>query len=164
MDPADLGATELTALFAKGSLSPLEALDAVVARIRPLNPVLNAIVTLDPEGAGAAARASTARWAKRAPLSPLDGVPVTIKDNLLVRGLRATWGSRLYADFVPDADELPVARLRGAGAVILRSEEHTSELQSRQYLVCRLLLEKKKIKKHPLFSHKKKKKNNTKKT
>src|SRR5215203_5153980 len=119
MDPADLGATELTALFAKGSLSPLEALDAALARIGRLNPVLNAIVTLDPEGARAAARASTERWAKRTPLSPLDGVPVTIKDNLLVRGLRATWGSRLYADFVPDTDELPVARLRGAGAVIL---------------------------------------------
>ncbi|MFL5216546.1 MAG: amidase [Microvirga sp.] len=119
MDPADLGATELTALFAKGSLSPLEALDAAEARIRRLNPVLNAIVTLDPEGARSAARASSARWAKRTPLSALDGVPVTIKDNLLVRGLRATWGSRLYADFVPDADELPVARLRGAGAVIL---------------------------------------------
>ena len=93
MDPADLGATELTALFAKGSLSPLEALDAASARIRRLNPVLNAIVTLDPEGARSAARASTARWAKRAPLSPLDGVPVTIKDNLLVRGLRATGNS-----------------------------------------------------------------------
>ncbi|MFL5074758.1 MAG: amidase [Microvirga sp.] len=119
MDPADLGATELTALFAKGSLSPLEALDAAEARIQRLNPVLNAIVTLNPEGARAAARASTARWVKRTPLSPVDGVPVTIKDNLLVRGLRATWGSRLYADFVPDADELPVARLRGAGAVIL---------------------------------------------
>jgi len=81
MDPADLGATELTALFAKGSLSPLEALDAALRRIRRLNPVLNAIVTLDPEGARSAARASTARWAKRAPLSPLDGVPVTIKDT-----------------------------------------------------------------------------------
>src|SRR5215212_1190382 len=119
MDPADLGATELTALFAKGLLSPLEALDAAEARIRRLNPVLNAIVTLDPEGARSAARASSARWAKRTPLSALDGVPVTIKDNLLVRGLRATWGSRLYADFLPDTDELPVARLRGAGAVIL---------------------------------------------
>src|SRR4051794_10687751 len=119
MDPADLGATELTALFAKGSLSPLETLDAALARIQRLNPVLNAIVSLDQEGARAAALASTARWASGAPLSPLDGVPVTIKDNLLVRGLRATWGSRLYADFVPDADELPVARLRNAGAVIL---------------------------------------------
>ena len=53
MDPADLGATELTALFAKGLLSPLEALDAAEARIRRLNPVLNAIVTLDPPGVSA---------------------------------------------------------------------------------------------------------------
>jgi aspartyl-tRNA(Asn)/glutamyl-tRNA(Gln) amidotransferase subunit A len=46
-------------------------------------------------------------------------VPITIKDSLLVAGLRATWGSRLYADFVPQTDETPVARLRAAGAVIL---------------------------------------------
>src|SRR5215208_5029283 len=95
MDPADLGATELTALFAKGSLSPLEALDAASARIRRLNAVLNAIVTLDPEGARSAARASTARWVKRAPLSSLDGVPVTIKDNPLVGPTRNPWDPAL---------------------------------------------------------------------
>src|SRR3954465_11280043 len=101
MDPADLGATELTARFVKGSLSPLEALDAALARIRRLNPVLNALLRPAPAGAPAAAQASTERWAKRTPLSSLDGVPVTIKDNLLVRGLRATRRSRLYPDVLP---------------------------------------------------------------
>jgi aspartyl-tRNA(Asn)/glutamyl-tRNA(Gln) amidotransferase subunit A len=119
MDPADLGATELIGLYAEGSLSPLEALDAALARIERLNPTLNAIVTLDRGGARTAACASTERWRKGFPSSPCDGVPVTIKDNLLVAGLRATWGSRLYADFVPGADELPVERLRRTGAVIL---------------------------------------------
>jgi hypothetical protein len=51
--------------------------------------------------------ASTRRWRDGRPLSQLDGVPATIKDNILVSGLRATWGSRLYADFVPDKDETP---------------------------------------------------------
>ena len=119
MDPADLGASELSAFFATGELSPIDAVEAALARIERMNPVLNAVVTLDCEGARASARASSERWANQAALGPLDGVPVTIKDNLLVAGMRATWGSRLYADFVPDADELPVARLRAAGAVIL---------------------------------------------
>ena len=119
MDPADLGASELSAFFAKGELSPIDAVEAALARIERMNPVLNAVVTLDGQGARASARASSERWANQAALGPLDGVPVTIKDNLLVAGMRATWGSRLYADFVPDADELPVARLRAAGAVIL---------------------------------------------
>jgi aspartyl-tRNA(Asn)/glutamyl-tRNA(Gln) amidotransferase subunit A len=52
-------------------------------------------------------------------LSALDGIPVTIKDNLYVRGVRATWGSRLFADFVPTDDDICVERLRAAGAIVL---------------------------------------------
>jgi aspartyl-tRNA(Asn)/glutamyl-tRNA(Gln) amidotransferase subunit A len=74
---------------------------------------------LDAAGAADSAEESAQRWKAGSALGPLDGVPVTIKDNILVAGLRATWGSRLYADFVPDRDELPVQRLREAGAVIL---------------------------------------------
>src|SRR4029079_1523772 len=93
--------------------------EATLARIEDVNPHLNAIVTLDLAGARAAADASTRRWRNGEPLGPLDGVPVTIKDSIWVRGLRTTWGSSLYADFIPDSDEAPVARLREAGAVIL---------------------------------------------
>jgi aspartyl-tRNA(Asn)/glutamyl-tRNA(Gln) amidotransferase subunit A len=113
-----LGAGELAAAFANG-ISPRSVVDATLARIRDVNPQLNAIITLDEAGAISAADASARRWKDGLPLSPLDGVPVTIKDNILVAGLRATWGSRLYGNFVPDEDELPVRRLREAGAVIL---------------------------------------------
>ena len=71
------------------------------------------------EGAIAAARASEQRWQANAPLGPLDGVPLTVKDNIHVGGLRATWGSRLFADHVAAEDELAVARVRGQGAVIV---------------------------------------------
>jgi aspartyl-tRNA(Asn)/glutamyl-tRNA(Gln) amidotransferase subunit A len=113
-----LGAGALAAAFANG-ISPRSVVDATLARIRDVNPQLNAIITLDEAGAISAADASARRWKDGLPLSPLDGVPVTIKDNILVAGLRATWGSRLYGNFVPDEDELPVQRLREAGAVIL---------------------------------------------
>jgi aspartyl-tRNA(Asn)/glutamyl-tRNA(Gln) amidotransferase subunit A len=112
-------ALALAEAFASGSSTPVAALQACLARIDVLNPALNAIVTLDREGAQQAAEESTARWHEGRPLSALDGVPITIKDNLLVRGLRATWGSPLYEHFVPDHDERPVARLRAAGLVFL---------------------------------------------
>jgi aspartyl-tRNA(Asn)/glutamyl-tRNA(Gln) amidotransferase subunit A len=113
-----LSARELALAYA-GGLSPEHALAATLARIDAINPGLNAIVTLDAAGATASAEASARRWKAGRPLGPFDGVPVTIKDNILAAGLRATWGSRLYRDFVPEMDETPVRRLRQAGAVIL---------------------------------------------
>jgi Amidase len=112
-------ASELAHAYAGGDCSPADVIDCLAHRIETINPHLNAFVTLDLEGARAAAVASEARWRAGAPLSALDGVPVSIKDNLTVGGMRSTWGSALYAQFVPDADELPVARLRAAGALIL---------------------------------------------
>src|SRR5947209_6841379 len=94
----NLGATQLTQLYAARDLSPVEVLNAVLERCEAVNPRLNAVVTLDAEGARRAARESEMRWRKAEPLEPLDGVPLTVKDNLLVQGLRATRGSRLYAD------------------------------------------------------------------
>jgi aspartyl-tRNA(Asn)/glutamyl-tRNA(Gln) amidotransferase subunit A len=112
-------AAELAAGYARGEFSPREALDAILARVDAVNPALNAVVTTDIAGARAAADRSTARWRSGAAFGAFDGVPLTIKDNIPVHGMRATWGSRLFADFLPDADELPVARLRAGGAVIL---------------------------------------------
>jgi len=119
--PADLwrlSVAELAAALARKEVSPVELLAACRARIERLNPALNAIVTPN-EAAEAEARASERRRLRGEALGPLDGLPITVKDNLLVAGLPATWGSRLFADFVPEADELPVARLRAAGAVIV---------------------------------------------
>jgi aspartyl-tRNA(Asn)/glutamyl-tRNA(Gln) amidotransferase subunit A len=113
-----LSARELALAYA-GGLSPEHAMAATLARIDAINPKLNAIVTLDAAGATASAEASARRWKAGRQLGPFDGVPVTIKDNILAAGLRATWGSRLYRDFVPEMDETPVRRLREAGAVIL---------------------------------------------
>jgi len=113
-----LTARELCEAYASG-LSPREVTAAMLARIGEVNPRLNAIITLDEAGAIRSAEDSAQRWKDGRPLGALDGVPVTIKDNILVAGMRATWGSRLYEDHVPDVDELPVQRLREAGAVIL---------------------------------------------
>ncbi|PPL14107.1 hypothetical protein UN63_16645 [Oceanisphaera arctica] len=113
-----LGATELAAAFAAGTLTPLEVWQDCDARIRALNPELNALIAHNPE-AEAAAEASTRRWSQGSPLSPLDGVPVTIKDNLNVAGLATTWGNKALAGRPAEDDELSVARCRRAGMVIL---------------------------------------------
>lgn len=114
-----LTASELVAAYRAGQATPTTVLNAVLGRCETVNASLNAIVTLDIPGARRAAAASDRRWREGQPLGALDGVPITVKDSILVQGLRATWGSRLYSDFVPTVDEEPVARLRAAGAVIL---------------------------------------------
>src|SRR4051812_15016340 len=76
-----LSARELSAGYANG-ISPRDVIEATLARVRDVNPQLNAIITLDEAGATGAADASARRWQDGRPLSPLDGVPVTIKDNI----------------------------------------------------------------------------------
>jgi aspartyl-tRNA(Asn)/glutamyl-tRNA(Gln) amidotransferase subunit A len=113
-----LTATGLAAGYAAGTFSPADALRSVLARLDAVNPVLNAIIAVDRDGAMQAASEAAERWRTGAPLSPLDGVPVSIKDNLFAAGLPANWGSRLHAGFMPDQDEPAVARLRAAGCVL----------------------------------------------
>ena len=115
----ELTAAELAAGYASRAFSPRDALESVLTRIEAVNPKLNAIVTFDIAGARAAADTSTARWRDGQARRVFDGVPLTVKDNIPVRGMRATWGSRIYADWVPEKDELPVAKLRDGGAVII---------------------------------------------
>lgn len=114
-----LTAAELVRCFKAGEASPQEALEACLSRLDGVNPVLKAVVSVDRASARDAARRSHMRWRAGTPLSSLDGAPVTIKDNIPVTGLRATWGSRLYGDWIPEKDETPVLRLREAAAVIL---------------------------------------------
>ena len=96
-----LSATDLARAYREGIATPEDALASILTRIDKVNPAVNAIVTLDRDGASAQARASTQRWRDGEPLGPLDGIPITVKDSIFVRGLRATWGSRLYADSHP---------------------------------------------------------------
>src|SRR5258707_14004513 len=112
-------AVELGEAYRKDECTPVDVLDAVLRRIERVNPVINAFVTLDLSGARRSAEASAKRWQTRRAFGPLDGVPISVKDNIPVQGLRSTWGSRLYENFVPDVDELPIARLRSRGAIVL---------------------------------------------
>lgn len=116
-----LSTRELAALLADGQVSAVEAVQAHYARIEQVNPVINAIVTTDPERALAEARAADARHveARRSgePLPPLHGVPMTHKDTHDTAGMRTTLGSPVYADRVPTQDDLVVARLRAAGVI-----------------------------------------------
>lgn len=114
-----LTASELSEGYGAGAFTPDDVARACLDRVARVNPLLNAVVTVDHDGALSAARASTERWSRGAQLGPLDGVPATVKDNLLVAGLRATWGSLVFADHIAAADETPVARLRASGAVIV---------------------------------------------
>jgi aspartyl-tRNA(Asn)/glutamyl-tRNA(Gln) amidotransferase subunit A len=111
--------TALAASLRKGATTAEALLDRSLDRIRRLDRDLNGFIALDEAGAKAAAKASDKRLASGKPLSPLDGVPISVKDSILVAGMPATWGNRGLADFRPEKDELPVARLRAAGAVIV---------------------------------------------
>ena len=102
-----------------GDATPSDVLEATLERMAALEPVLNAFACIDAAGARTAAAASTARWRSGQPLGPLDGAMLNIKDNITVAGLPCAWGSELFRDFVPNTDELPVARLRAGGAVLL---------------------------------------------
>ncbi|MBI0535973.1 amidase [Roseomonas sp. KE2513] len=119
MDPSAFTALTLAGLYRTGALSPLEAARACLNRIARLNPRLNAIIALDEAGALAAAARSEARWREGRPTGPLDGVPLTVKDNIPVAGLPCRWGSPAWPEGPATVDELPVARLRTGGAVIL---------------------------------------------
>lgn len=111
-------ATELGRLLGLGEVTPSQVLESCLERHAQTHPQLNAVVTLCERDACAAAREADARQRTGHRRSALDGIPVSIKDNLYVRGVRATWGSRLFADFVPEHDDICVERLRAAGAII----------------------------------------------
>jgi amidase len=113
------GAVDLARLYRARRASPLEVVRAVLARIDEVNPRLNAYVTVDREGALAAARAATRALRRGATLPPLHGVPVSIKDLTPTRGIRTTWGSKVYERHVPDEDGLVVERLKAAGAIVV---------------------------------------------
>jgi aspartyl-tRNA(Asn)/glutamyl-tRNA(Gln) amidotransferase subunit A len=119
-DLADAPAHLLARLFASAAASPVEVCRAVLARIERFNPEFKAFVRVDADGALAAARASEARWRAGSARGPLDGVPVSIKDLILTRGLPTLRGSFTVDEDQPwDVDAPVAARLREAGAVLL---------------------------------------------
>jgi amidase len=114
-----LPATELVASIASGEMSAREVTEAHLARISAVNPAVNAIVTLVAERAMDAAAEADRAFARGGPQGPLHGLPIAHKDLALTKGLRTTSGSPIFADFVPDEDELFVRRVHDAGAIVV---------------------------------------------
>jgi amidase len=113
-------ATTLVRLYRMRKVSPLDVMQAVLARIETVNPAVNAYVTVARESALAEARRATRLLGRKSSTLPqLHGVPVSIKDLFATRGIRSTWGSLIYKDYIPDADDLVVQRLKAAGAIVV---------------------------------------------
>ncbi|WP_312161058.1 amidase family protein [Phenylobacterium sp.] len=117
-DLSDATAGALAAALAAGQISALEACEAAIARIEARDGAINAVVVRDFERARAAARAADAALA-RGERGPLLGVPMTVKESHNVAGLPTTWGFEAAKGWTAPEDSLGVARLKGAGAVIL---------------------------------------------
>jgi amidase len=116
---ARMSARELARLIRTHAVSPVEVLDAHLKVIEALNPKLNAIVTLAADQAREGARRAEAAVMKGEPLAPLHGLPIAIKDNTMTAGIRTTFASALFKDFVPAEDAEVVRRLKAAGAIVL---------------------------------------------
>jgi aspartyl-tRNA(Asn)/glutamyl-tRNA(Gln) amidotransferase subunit A len=114
----DLSAVDLIAGFRAGQFSPSEVLEDVLTHIAVWEPHIKALYAFAPDGARATAKASTERWRKGEPTGALDGVPVTIKDNIATKGVPVPLGAATSKLVPAAADAPPAARLREAGAVI----------------------------------------------
>ena len=112
-------AAELAEALESGETTSVEVTQAFLDRIEAVDPQVHAFLQVDAEGALAAARASDERRASGRPASPLDGVPVAVKDVLTTAGLVTTAGSRILEGWVPPYDATVVERLRAAGLPIL---------------------------------------------
>jgi aspartyl-tRNA(Asn)/glutamyl-tRNA(Gln) amidotransferase subunit A len=112
-------AAALHRAYASRSLSPLEVVEALLTRIEAQDPGIHAFIRLDAEGALAQAALAAQQMAATGPRGPLHGVPIALKDIIDVAGQPTTCHSRIRLDHVAVADATVVARLRGAGAVIL---------------------------------------------
>jgi aspartyl-tRNA(Asn)/glutamyl-tRNA(Gln) amidotransferase subunit A len=112
-------ATRLASLIRSKAVSPVELMRAVLDRIEAVNPALNAFCTLTAEAALEAAREAEQAVMRGAALGPLHGLPVSIKDLALTRGVRSMFGSHIFAQRVPDTDAPYVRRLREAGGLLV---------------------------------------------
>lgn len=118
-NPCDLSAVSARALIGAKKLSAVELLESCIARIDAVDPAVNAMVARDDERARAAAKAADAATMRGDALPALHGLPIGVKDLENVAGLRTTYGSQLYRDHVPAEDQLIVAKVRQAGAIVL---------------------------------------------
>ena len=119
-EPHEMTASELSAMFASRDLSPVEVAESSFGRIEALDAQINSFCHIDTGTSLAMAEASEARWLAGEPLSPLDGVPVAVKDLLVTKGWPTRRGSlTVDPNAYIDTDAPTVARLREAGAVLI---------------------------------------------
>lgn len=119
--PASLSATELVTAYRQGDLSPVDVLRDVASVVDAREPELNALWVVDLDAAMAGAEASEARWAAGAPLGPVDGVPVTVKENLARAGVAMVAGTAGVEPVHPERSSPVVERIEEAGGVIIGS-------------------------------------------
>lgn len=110
---------ELSTLIRHRDISVTELVQAHLRRIEQVNPAINAIVTMDPERSLREAADADVAIAAGAPLGLLHGIPAAFKDTHDTAGMRTTYGSPLFADHVPQRDDIVVARMRAAGVITL---------------------------------------------
>jgi aspartyl-tRNA(Asn)/glutamyl-tRNA(Gln) amidotransferase subunit A len=106
-------------LLRSKKISPVDLVEAALARIERLNPRLNAFLTVTAEAARQSARRAEREILKRRYRGPLHGIPLSLKDNIWTRGVRTTAGSKILADFVPEADATVARKLFRAGAILI---------------------------------------------
>lgn len=116
---SDLSIKRLGALFTAKELSPVDVVEATLARIAEIDPKIHSFITVTAEAARTAAKASEARYLRGAALGPFDGVPFALKDNVETCGVRSSSHSKLLIDNVPDEDAHVAAKLSGAGGVLI---------------------------------------------
>lgn len=116
---AFMPAADLAEAIRKKQVSPIEAVEAVLSRIERVNPRLNAYCTVTADAARAEARVAEAAVLRGDRVGPLHGVPYSVKDLVITRGVRTAFGSRIYEHNVPDEDAPVVERLRAAGAILV---------------------------------------------
>jgi aspartyl-tRNA(Asn)/glutamyl-tRNA(Gln) amidotransferase subunit A len=114
-----LSASELQRRYREGSLTPLEVAQACLARLEQVNPRINAVVARRDPAFMDEAEAATERHVRGQPLSPLDGIPLSVKDSLYTADLPTTWGCPALREHATGQDEFSVARARAAGALII---------------------------------------------
>ena len=124
--PEFLSIEEAGRLLRKREISPVELVDAALARIERGNSRLNAFLTIIADDARRQARAAERAIRRGNASGPLHGIPISLKDNFWTRGIRSTAGSKILANFVPDEDSDVASRLARAGAILLGKKDRKS--------------------------------------
>ena len=116
---------ELAAMIADKQVSPVEITQLYFDRIERLDPQLNSYLTLVPEMAMESARAAEDAVMRGDDLAPLHGVPISMKDLVMTKGIRSTSGSLAYKDHIPAADSAVAERVKASGAILLGNDQHS---------------------------------------